>query len=195
MSFDTRGYVTSADTGDSLWVVDSRMTVLAGGDQTGGAFTLLEWAAPRGFGPPRHIHHQEDEAFYLLDGEMAVECGDRDWTVGPGDLVFLPRGIAHAFVVSKGPVRGLQLTSPAGFERFITELGRPAERAGLPEPAMPDIGRLSAVMSRYGYEMVGPPLTLPAESANSAPQRPARPSLPGGSDPVPRGDPPTRGRG
>ena len=167
MSFDSRGYVISADAGDSLWVIDSRMTVLAGGDQTGGAFTLLEWAAPRGFGPPRHIHHQEDEAFYLLDGEMAVECGDRGWTVGPGDLVFLPRGIAHAFVVSKGPVRGLQLTSPAGFERFITEVGRPAERAGLPEQAMPDIGRLSAVMSRYGYEMVGPPLTLPAESAES----------------------------
>jgi len=152
----------SADTGDSLWVLDSRMTVLAGGDQTGGAFTFLEWAAPQGFGPPRHIHHREDEAFYVLDGEMAVECGDRDWTVGPGNFVFLPRGIAHAFVVSKGPVRGLQLTSPGGFERFITELGRPAEGAGLPEPAMPDIARLSAVMPRYGYETVVPPLTLSA---------------------------------
>jgi quercetin dioxygenase-like cupin family protein len=167
MSFDPRGYVLSADSGDSLWFLDTRMTVLAGGDQTGGAFTFLEWEAAQGFGPPRHIHHREDEAFYVLDGELAVECGDRGWTVGPGGFVFLPHDIAHAFVVSKGPARGLQITSPAGFERFITELGRPAERAGVPEPSVPDIARLSSVMTRYGYEMVGPPLTLPPESATS----------------------------
>jgi len=167
MSFDPRGYVVSADSGDSQWFLDTRMTVLAGGDQTGGSFTFLEWEAPQGFGPPRHIHHREDEAFYVLDGELVVECGDRGWTVGPGGLVFLPRGIAHAFVVSKGPVRGLQITSPAGFEQFITELGRPAERAGLPEPSAPDIPRLTAVMARYGHEMVGPPLTSPAVSDTS----------------------------
>ena len=167
MSFDPRGYALSGDDGDSLWFLDTRMTVLAGGEQTGGAFTFLEWAAPEGFGPPRHVHHHEDEGFYVLDGELAVECGARGWTVGPGAFVFLPRGIDHAFVVVAGPVRGLQITAPAGFERYIAELGRPADRPGLPEPSVPDIAGLNAVSGRYGYETVGPPLAPAAGIATA----------------------------
>jgi cupin domain len=53
-----------------------------------------------GFGPPLHIHHREDEAFYLLDGAMQVVCGEDRWEAGPGSLVMLPRGVPHAFVVS-----------------------------------------------------------------------------------------------
>jgi mannose-6-phosphate isomerase-like protein (cupin superfamily) len=165
VSFDPRGYALSADAADALWFLDTRMTVLAGGDQTGGAFTFLEWAAPEGFGPPRHVHHHEDEGFYVLEGELAVECGDRRWTAGPGTFVFLPRGIDHAFLVVTGPVRGLQITAPAGFERFMAELGRRAERPGLPEPSMPDIAGLTSVSARYGYEMVGPPMAPRAGNA------------------------------
>ena len=126
--------------------------------QTGGAFTLLEWAAPEGFGPPRHVHHREDEAFYLLEGEIDVECGDRRWSAGRGAVVFLPHGIPHAFIVSNGPVRGLQITSPAGFEGFITELGRTPEHPGLPHPSPPDIPRLVEAAQRFGHEIVGPPM-------------------------------------
>jgi mannose-6-phosphate isomerase-like protein (cupin superfamily) len=160
MSFDPRGYVFTADKGHHVWFLDTRMSVKAGGDQTGGSFTFLEWAAPLGFGPPRHVHHREDEAFYLLDGEITVECGDRQWIAGPGDFVFLPHGIGHSFVVSRGPVRGLQVTSPAGFERFIDELGRPAEHLGLPDPSQPDVPRLLEASGRHGHDIIGPPLTL-----------------------------------
>jgi quercetin dioxygenase-like cupin family protein len=159
MSFDPSGYVLTADGADALWFVDTRMTVLAGGDQTRGNFTLLEWEAPAGFGPPRHVHRHEEEAFYLLDGEMTVQCGDREWAVGPAGFVFLPRGIPHAFVVTRGPVRGLQINAPSGFERFIAEMGRPADRPGLPDVTPPDIAALSEAGTRYGYETVGPPLT------------------------------------
>jgi quercetin dioxygenase-like cupin family protein len=159
MSFDPSGYAVTAQSADALWVVDSRMTVLAGGDQTRGGFTLLEWEAPEGFGPPQHVHLEEEEAFYLFDGEMKVQCGDREWTVGPSGFVFLPRGIPHGFVVTRGPVRGLQITAPSGFEGFISEVGRPAERPGLPGPTPPDLAALAAAMGRHGYEMVGPPLT------------------------------------
>ncbi|HEY7489109.1 MAG TPA: cupin domain-containing protein [Streptosporangiaceae bacterium] len=75
--------------------------------------------------------------FYLLDGQITVECGDRRWQAGPGDFAFLPRGVPHAFIVTDGPVRGLQIAAPAGFERFVRELGRPAERPGLPDPSGP----------------------------------------------------------
>jgi mannose-6-phosphate isomerase-like protein (cupin superfamily) len=118
------------------------MNVKAGGAQTGGAFTFIEWSAPAGFGPPLHVHGREDEAFYIIDGQISVECGAKRFTAGPGDFTFLPRGIPHTFLVTRGPVRGLQITAPAGFEEFIAEAGRPAQRPGLPEPAEPDIARL-----------------------------------------------------
>lgn len=67
MSFDPTGYLLTPADGPHLWFLDTRMTVKAGADQTGGAFTLIEWSAPAGFGPPRHIHDREDEAFYILE--------------------------------------------------------------------------------------------------------------------------------
>jgi hypothetical protein len=63
------------------------------------------------------------------------------------------------FVVTRGPVRGLQIIAPSGFERFILEVGRPADRPGLPDPTRPDVAALGAAMGRHGYELVGPPLT------------------------------------
>ncbi len=164
MSFDENGYALGPGGGTDVWFLDTRMTVKAGGAQTGGAFTLLEWSAPLGFGPPRHVHHREDEGFYVLEGEMALECGERRWTAGPGSFVFLPHGIAHVFVVTRGPVRGLQITSPAGFEDFIAEVGRPPTAPGLPEPSRPDVPRLVEAGARHGNDVIGPPLTL-AEAA------------------------------
>jgi mannose-6-phosphate isomerase-like protein (cupin superfamily) len=162
MSFDSRGYVLGPQDGHHVWFLDTRMTVKMGADQTGGAVTLLEWAAPVGFGPPLHLHHTEDEAFYLFEGEIAVDCGERHWTVGPGGFVFLPHGIAHSFVVVAGPVRGLQITTPGGFERFVDDLGRPAEHLGLPDPSAPDIPRLIEASHRYGHEILGPPPAVPS---------------------------------
>lgn len=168
MTFDGAGYVLAAGEGEAVWFLDTRMTVKAGGRDTGGAFTLLEWEAPEGFGPPRHVHRVEDEAFYLLAGELTVECAERRWTAGPGDFVFLPRAVPHRFVVSAGPVRGLQVTAPAGFERFIGELGRPPAGPGLPPPSAPDVPRVIEVSGRYGVDVVGPPLVL-AEPGRAGP--------------------------
>jgi len=158
MSFDPKGYVLHAVDGTPVWFLDTRMTVKAGGDQTNGAFTFIEWSAPAGFGTPLHRHDVEDEAFYLLEGGIEVNCGDKQWQGGPGDFIFLPRGIPHLFVVSDGPVRGLQITAPAGFERFIGELGRPAQGPGLPGPSpRPDVPRFIDVSRRHGIETLGPP--------------------------------------
>ncbi|MGP3912526.1 cupin domain-containing protein [Nonomuraea sp. 10N515B] len=88
------------------------MAVKTGADQTGGAFTLIEWSAPAGFGLPQHIHDREDEAFYILEGKIAIDCGDHHWTAGPGDFAFLPRHIPHSFIVTDEPVRGLQILGP-----------------------------------------------------------------------------------
>jgi hypothetical protein len=80
----------------------------------------------------------------------------------PGDFTFLPRGIPHTFLVTRGPVRGLQITAPAGVDAFITEVGHPAEGPGLPEPAEPEIPRLLAASERYQNQILGPPPRLPS---------------------------------
>jgi len=158
---DQQGYVLGPGKGTSdLWFLDTRMTVKVGGAQSGDAFTLIEWSGPQGFGPPRHVHAVEDEVFVVLDGEMVIECGDGRWTAGPGSTAFLPHGVPHVFVVSRGPVRVLQLTAPAGFEGLVAELGREPAGPGLPEPAEPDVARLVAAVRRHGGEIVGPPLSL-----------------------------------
>ncbi|MEU7696262.1 quercetin 2,3-dioxygenase [Microbispora hainanensis] len=154
MSFDPTGYLLTPADGPHLWFLDTRMTVKAGADQTGGAFTLIEWSAPAGFGPPRHIHDREDEAFYILEGKLTIDCGDHRWTAGSGDFAFLPRRIPHSFIVTEGPVRGLQITTPSGFEQFIAELGRPAEHPGLPAPTPPDVPRLIETGRRYGQQIL-----------------------------------------
>jgi quercetin dioxygenase-like cupin family protein len=157
VSAGTGGYLLAPGDGTQLWVLDTRMNVKAGAAQTGGAFTVIEWSAPIGFGPPLHQHDGEDEAFYLLAGQLTVNCGDHSWTVGPGDFVFLPRGIPHSFLVSDGPAHGLQITAPAGFEEFAAEVGRAAGRPGLPDPEAPDLPRLITASQRHGHQILGPP--------------------------------------
>jgi mannose-6-phosphate isomerase-like protein (cupin superfamily) len=135
------------------------MTVKAGGDETGGAFTLIDCWCPAGFGPPTHRHEAEDEAFYVLDGGATVRCGDDEWQVGPGDFVMLPRGVPHDFHVGQaGPLHILQITSPAQFERFAAELGVPATSPTLPpHPFIPDPQTMAAVHERYHIALLGPP--------------------------------------
>jgi quercetin dioxygenase-like cupin family protein len=159
MTFAKDGYHLAAGDGDTWWFLDTRMTVKVAAGQSGGAFTLIEWSAPPGFGPPRHVHNEEDEAFYVLDGAMRVVCGSTTWEASAGSLVFLPRGIEHAFVVlGEAPIRGLQITNPAGFEDFVAELGRRPQTPGLPTPQPPDIARINEAGLRRGSPTVGPPL-------------------------------------
>lgn len=160
MSFDPRGYALAEGDGEPWWFLDSRMTLKATGEQTHGAFTLLEWHAPVGFGPPRHVHRREDEAFYVLDGEMRVECDGRTWELGPGGFVFLPRGLEHCFVITSGPVRGLQVTAPAQFEQYVRRVGRTPDDEGLPMPTPPDVPALIAAAEDLAIDIVGPPMGL-----------------------------------
>lgn len=158
MMFDKSGYLLPAGEGQSIWFLDTLMTVKAGGEQTRNAFTLIEWGAPVGFSPPLHVHQAEEEAFYVLEGEMTVTCGDRTWKATAGSFVLLPRGIPHTFVVDgPTPLKGLQITAPAGFEHFAAEAGEPAAKPTLPPAWQPDIQKLLSAAAKYGYEIKAPP--------------------------------------
>ena len=86
-----------AETGAAYWGPGERMTFLATGEETGGAFFLAEIEVAPGGGTPPHIHHREDEAFHMLEGSLTIQVGGNTITASAGDFAFLPRGIAHSF--------------------------------------------------------------------------------------------------
>ena len=129
----------------------------ATGETTNGAFGLVEqWMIPAGFASPYHVHRLEDEAFYVLEGEMAFVCGGTWLTAGPGTYVFGPRNIPHGFkVVGDTAARMLLLCAPAGFEKFVLELSEPEPAPGVP-PTLPDLAKLVATAATYHVEILGP---------------------------------------
>jgi quercetin dioxygenase-like cupin family protein len=122
----------------------------ATGQTTNGAFGLVEQVLPPGFASPYHTHQLEDEAFYVLEGEMAFVC-DGQWTPArAGTFLFGPRNIPHGFKVLGGqPARLLLLCAPGGFEQFVLDMSDPA-------PAPPDMARLMAVAAKYQIDIHGP---------------------------------------
>ena len=130
-------------------------TVLhATGETTDGRFCLMEHVTmPPGLASPYHTHHNEDEAFYVLDGHVRFVC-DGEWMdAGPGTWVYGPREIPHGFkVMGAQPARMLLMCAPAGFEKFALELCAPVDAI----PAPPDMARLVAAAARFNVDILGP---------------------------------------
>jgi mannose-6-phosphate isomerase-like protein (cupin superfamily) len=146
------------DEGKTIWFLGTLMTVKATKESTSGSFGLIEQVAPPGFAPPFHVHHREDELFYLIEGQATFFRGDQTLLAGPGSSVFLPREVVHSFrIEGETPARLLQLTAPPGLEHFFVEMGEPAPEPILPPPSPPDLPRLLTLAPKYGFEIVGPP--------------------------------------
>jgi len=125
---------------------------MIGSAQSGGNFALVEHPiGPRVLASPLHTHEREDEYTYVLEGEVGVQVGDEVRVARPGDLVFKPRGLPHAFWnAGDAPARALEIISPAGFERYFAEI---APLLPPTHPGPPDEQALGVVMARYGLEM------------------------------------------
>ncbi len=148
-----------AGQGQAVWFTNNLMLIKATALSTGGAYGLIEALAPPGSGPPLHIHHREDETFWVLDGTLTVRCGDRTFTAGPGSYTFLPRDIPHSFAVEgDSPARILSLCSPGGLEQYFVSAGRPAESPGLPPAGPIDVDLLVRVGQDFAVEILGPPM-------------------------------------
>jgi Cupin domain len=108
-----------------------------------------------------HIHRREDETFYLIAGEMSFFIGGERIEATAGDFVFAPKDIPHAFLVTSDRAEYLTSFSPAGAERFFSEVAPavvPGEPA--PSPCQPDPDEFARIAASYGIEVVGPPPTL-----------------------------------
>src|SRR5215203_5727108 len=103
-----------ADTGEAYWVMGTLFTYLVTGAESGGSyFTLIVDVGPEA-GPPPHIHHLEDEQFYVLEGQLTYSVGDQTFQVNAGDFIRIPRGTVHSFKNGSKPSRLLATFSPAG---------------------------------------------------------------------------------
>ena len=122
-------------------------TLRATRETTGGAFGLVESSSmPPGFGSPYHVHHREDESFYVIEGEIAVVVDGQWHYAGPGTFVHGPRDVPHGFaVIGTRPARMLLLATPGGFEQFVLALRTPLDTA--PEP--PDMAALMEASARW----------------------------------------------
>jgi quercetin dioxygenase-like cupin family protein len=149
----------AADEGKTLWVADELMTFKAVGEDTGGAYALTDSVVPPGGGPPPHIHHREDEAFWVLEGELEVMVGETTFRAGAGLFVHLPKDIPHTYEnVGTGPARFLTLIVPARLEKFFEEVGKPGSDVSSPPPfEEKDIEKLLTVAPKYGAEILPPP--------------------------------------
>ena len=146
-----------------VWWKSGRVTVKVAGAETGDAFAQIEVADPRGGGTPVHVHHNEDETFYVLEGEVTVLVGDERFDLVAGDFLFAPRDIPHAYVVRSDRARMLSTISPAGIEQLFVSLGTPVTGAEPPtEMVMPPMPEMARRFAAHGCEILGPPPTLDA---------------------------------
>ena len=154
---------------DKLWFLDTLSTIRVSEHDGANGISVIEHRAPYAHSPPLHIHHNEDEVFHLLIGELRLRVGERDICLRAGETILAPRGVPHTFAVeSQGGATWLTVTSGGDFERLVRSVARPAARDGLPTPAAPtpeQIAALEAACRANGIELVGPPLTPALEAA------------------------------
>jgi quercetin dioxygenase-like cupin family protein len=127
--------------GEAVHLLALGVRFMIDGERTGGAFSLVEHPLPpRALGSPLHTHRNEDEYSYVLEGRFGIQLGDDTLEAGPGDLVFKPRGVAHAFWnAGEEPARLLELISPAGFENYFRELASPLATAERDQAAIDEV--------------------------------------------------------
>ena len=125
------------------------------GETSSRGYCLVEAECPQGTMPPLHVHRDDDEAFYVLEGSLTLFVGDGEVEVGAGECAFARRSIPHTYRVESETARWLAIGSPAGFDEFVREVAEAGEAVG-PE-------KLTAISARYGIEILGPPGMLPTQ--------------------------------
>ena len=124
------------DEAPAYWFLDILWIVLASDDQTAGQFTVMEQLMPQGSGPGPHVHPNNDEWFYVMEGALDMQVGELRPHATAGQSVYIPRGTVHAFKVTTPTCRVLNGFTPAAMDAIIRKVARPAERRELPPPGL-----------------------------------------------------------
>lgn len=143
------------------WFLNTLVRVHVSCDEGSDRISYIEHHVRQGESPPLHIHEREDEIFHLLAGEFTFRQGDEEVKKGPGDVIFIPKGVPHTFRCDSATGHFFSITTGRDFELFLRAMWRPAERDELPTPAVPspaDIEALGKSAAAHHMPVVGPPL-------------------------------------
>ena len=145
--------------GDARWFLGALGTIKAAPETTDGRVAVLEFRWPQGGGSPLHVHRNEDEWFYVIEGELTLWVGGEVIVAPAGSFVYGPRDIPHTFLVTSTEARFLMVTEPAPFADFVRAMSEPAQALTLPPASIqsPSPEQMTAVAAEYGIEILGPP--------------------------------------
>lgn len=150
----------SSGKGEARWWGPGLAVVKATAADTGGQMTILEITEPPGTEAPLHVHHGEDEGFWILAGSATFEVGDQTIEAGPGDYLFGPRNIPHRYTTGPDGCRMLFIYTPGGFEDLLRAVSRPAESRTPPpagddtSPSDADLLRMQDAIQAHGCELL-----------------------------------------
>ena len=142
--------------GRTVAVVGDVYRFLATGDDTNGKYALWEAIVPPGGGPPPHVHSREEEGFYILEGEITLQVGDKRLVASAGMFANMPVGTPHSFKnESSKPAKMLISVAPAGLEKMFFEFGVPVAQGATttPPPTKAETDKLLEIAPRYGIEI------------------------------------------
>jgi quercetin dioxygenase-like cupin family protein len=147
---------TQAGQGEARWWFAGLAEIKAAAEDTGGLLTIVEVTEPPGAEAPLHVHHREDEGFWILEGEVTLYVGDERIEASAGDFAWGPRDIPHRYTVGPSGCRMLFICTPGGFEGLVREMSVPAETRTLPPVSdeEPDMEMVATVARKYGAELL-----------------------------------------
>jgi len=146
-----------AGEGEARWWFAALAEIKASAADTDGQLTIVEVTEPPGAQAPLHVHHREDEGFWILDGDVTFHVGDVEIEARAGDFAWGPRDVPHRYTVGPDGCRMLFILTPAGFEGLVRDMSEPAAERTIPpaSDAPPDMERVARVAQAYGCELLG----------------------------------------
>lgn len=130
------GYVLTRRSSPAYWNVGTYWRLLSSSDGTGGRSTTFDELCPTGLVAPPHVHDHEEEAFFVLEGDLVFTLGHDEIEAAPGTYVYIPPGIRHSFRCRSEVGRVYNTLTPGGFDHGIIANGTPATVVELPPPGV-----------------------------------------------------------
>ena len=144
---------------DAFWWGDGQIDIKARAADTNGALGVVEGRfVGEGYGPPLHVHRREDEAIYVIDGQIQFRVGDEEFVAGPGTRVWQPRGVPQAFRLKSEKARVLVVFTPGGMEQMFEDGGVPVGASTEPPEQHAGPEDAAAFAKRFEFEVIGPQL-------------------------------------
>jgi quercetin dioxygenase-like cupin family protein len=147
----------ASDAGEARWWFEGLAVIKARAASTGGQLAIIEITEPPGAQAPLHVHHGEDESFWIIEGSATFEVGGTTIEARAGDYLFGPRNVPHRYTVGDSGCKMLFICTPGGFEELVIAMSQPAGARTLPPPSteMPDWERVAAIATAHGCELLG----------------------------------------